>query len=235
MSDARAESGEADRRLLRVGGGCGVLLALLYVVITGVYVVVGAPAQSAAGLLEQLAAHAVAWWWICGLSVFTDLLFLPLGWALVRALPERRALAAVGAGLIALFVALDLALTWPAYARLLSLASDFAAAPDEPARRALEAAAGPAFSLLHSPLFGGYAIALPGVGIAAVAWAARGARFGRASLVAGLLTGALALVAVVGPVWSPGLGAAAIPASIATLSWAGAVGAKLWRLGAGRG
>ena len=76
------------RALGRIGGISAVVLAVAYVVITVLYVVVGAvPTEPDGGAwLTYLADRTAVWWGITGLSVLTDLLFLPIAAALFVAL-----------------------------------------------------------------------------------------------------------------------------------------------------
>ena len=66
--------GERDTKwLYRVGGSSGVALGISHIAIIGVYVAVGVPPKGVEERLVYHAAHTVAWWWILGLSVLTDL------------------------------------------------------------------------------------------------------------------------------------------------------------------
>ena len=71
-----------DGRLYRWGGAAGLLIGAGDVAIMALYAPMGAPPQGAAARLAYMAAHPTAWWWILGLSVVTDILFLPLFLAL---------------------------------------------------------------------------------------------------------------------------------------------------------
>jgi hypothetical protein len=71
------------------------------------------------------------WWGIASLSVVTDLLVLPIVAALHVALGRIKGSATLaGSGLLVLFVILDLAVTWPNYAALITLAGEAADAKD---------------------------------------------------------------------------------------------------------
>ena len=122
MSVAKSNVNEIrpdQKWLYRLGGISGLLLGLGYIVIIVLYVPLGAPSSGAEARLAQVAANTSAWWGILGLSVLTDFLFLPLALALYFALKGiNRTLMLLATICVALFVFLDLALTWTNYAAL---------------------------------------------------------------------------------------------------------------------
>jgi hypothetical protein len=154
------------RALYRAGAVSAIVLAVLYVVITGLYV---AAALAPTDLQARLAYHATnepTWWAIMWLSVFTDLLYMPVAAALYLALAtvNRNAMLA-GACLLVLFVILDLAITWPNYAALISLSAEYAATTGKAHRATLIAAASYPKAILDSSLLGAYIILVPGLGV----------------------------------------------------------------------
>lgn len=112
------------------------------------------------------AGKTAVWWAIVGLPVVTDVLFVPVASALYLALiglnrdAMRLAAAAVG-----LFVVLDLAVTGPNIAALITLTDSYAAAATDAQRAASVAAASYAAAVLTSALEGVYRIATLSVGI----------------------------------------------------------------------
>lgn len=135
MSIEAAIAGGSDRDerdLYRAGGIAAVGLGLSYLVITGLYVAGGALPAGAEGWLAHLSGRRAAWWAILGLSVLTDVLFLVVAWALDRALkPLRPNAALAGTGLLVLFALLDLVVTWPSYASLITLSDGYARAAND--------------------------------------------------------------------------------------------------------
>ena len=137
-----------------------------------------------------------------------------------------------GAGLLALFAILDLAITWPSFASLITLAGQHAAAVDDAERAAIVAAANYPASVLESSLFAVYAILVPAVGILLIGLVMRArTSLWRGHRLAGRGRRAyLGIVAVVGPLaWSP-LGTLAILTSVLTLVWILLAGIRLLRL-----
>jgi hypothetical protein len=208
--------------LKRLGGICALLLGLCYLVITGLYIGAGAVPEGVPDRLGYLAVHTGPWWAITGLSVLTDILFLAVI-AAICSIPGTRTAALAGAGLLGLFAILDLAVTWPNYASLISMSADYAAAADAD-RAAIAGAATYPAAVLDSPVFAAYAILVPAIGILFLSTALPGV-----TRYAGFATGVLGAIAVVGPyAWKP-LGAAAILASILTTVWVFLVGRHLLR------
>lgn len=121
-----SQADEDRRSLYRACGISAVALAVLYVVIPGLYLAAGLQPSETEAWLTYLADNQAAWWAIVGLSVFTDILYLPIAVALYVALaPVNRNAMLAGAGLLLLFVVLDLAIIWffVVGVRLLRLAS----------------------------------------------------------------------------------------------------------------
>ncbi len=180
--------------------------------------------------LGHLAGHTNEWWLILGLSVFTDILFLPVSWAAYTALKDLgRNTVLAGASLLILFVVLDLAVTWPNYAVLINISGKYAAANDEVLRTALVTAATYAFEVLSSTLFGVYTILIPSLGILAFGVVMRKSIFGKSAGILGIVTGIMGIVSVAGPFFVPILGMAAVLTSVLTLIWLIMIGCKLLR------
>jgi hypothetical protein len=217
--------------IYRLGGAAALAFVAGYIVIFVLYASVGAPPEGAEAWLAYGAGKAPAWWGIIGLSILTDILLIPIAFALYFALrPVHRDGALVSVAFIVLFVVLDLAVTWPNYAALVSLAN----AGNLPSPTALGAATYAA-AVVTSPLIGIYSIVTLSVGILIVGLVMlRGtAGFGRSAALVGVATGVLGIVSVAGPLLVDGLGAAIILASLLTTLWALFIGYRLLRLGLG--
>jgi hypothetical protein len=106
------------------------------------------------------------WWTILGLTVFTDILYLPVALALYLALREvNKNIMLMASSLTGLFVALDMAVTWSHYASILTLYEQYSMTMDQAKRRAYVAAAEYASAMLTSPLEIVYAIVILSSGI----------------------------------------------------------------------
>jgi hypothetical protein len=222
-----------EARWYRIGGYAAVALALGYVAITLAFIAAGAVPDGVEARLAYLAERTTLWWLILGVSVVTDLLFVPISIALYLALRDvDRPLALLGAGLLGLFVILDLAVTWPNYAALIVLGGQHASTADASQQVIEVAAATYPTAVLSSTLFAVYAILVPGLGILALGFVMlRATAFGRLAGSLGIATGLLAIVAVIGGAIVDGLGTLAILTSVLTTVWVLVSGIRLLRLG----
>jgi len=170
------------------------------------------------------------WWGILGLSVLTDLLFVPVALSLYLALKDiNRNVMLMATALVGLFVVLDLAVTWSNYASLIVLSGDFAAATSEAQRVADVAAASYASAVLSSPLERVYAIVILSFAILVIGLVMLEGRFGRATAYLALIVGVLGIVSIAG------LGVTIIMNALAATLWMFVVGFRLYRLGSQRG
>ena len=218
--------------LYRAGAVAALLFGVAYILIFPLYASVGAPPADAAAWLAYSTGKTEAWWAILGLSVLTDFLLVPIALALHLALrgADRNAML-VGTAFIGLFVALDLAVTWPNYAARISLSEGFATATTDEQRAAYLGAASYASAVLTSTLEGVYSIATLSLGILIVSLVMLRSGWGRTAGYVGIGTGVLGIVSVAGPFVATGLGAAVIAASVLTTLWALLVGLRLLRPG----
>lgn len=221
---------QSQKGLFRAGGISAIVLGISYILITVLYVFGGILPKGAEEELQYLSGHTTAWWGILGLSVLTDFLFLPVALALYAALKDiDRNITLAGASLVGMFAILDLAITWPNYASLITMSSHYAAASDIQ-RAALVAAATYASTVLNSSLFAVYAILVPSVGILLISIVMLKGTFNKATAYAGITTGVLGAIAVVGPIVVSALGTASIIASVLTLIWVILAGVRLCQL-----
>jgi hypothetical protein len=208
-----------------------VVLAGLYVVITGLYVTAGLVPTDVEARLIYLAGSEAAWWAIVWLSAFTDVLYLPIAVALYLALASvNRNAVLLGAGFLVLFVILDLAITWPNYAALISLGTEHAAATSDARRAAIVATASYPTAILDTKLLAAYIILVPGLGALVIGAVMLRSSFGRSAACLGVATGLAGIVAVFGPFIYEPLATVAILAAVLTLIWFFVAGIRLLRL-----
>jgi hypothetical protein len=229
MTSSEADSG--TRGLYRAAATSAIVLAVLYVVITGLYVASGLVPTDIDARLAYHAGNEGAWWAIVWLSVFTDLLYLPVAVALYVALASvNRNAVLTGAGFLVMFVILDLAVTWPNYAALISLSAEYAAATTDTQRATLLATAGYPKAILDSSLLGAYIILVPGLGVLVIGLVMLRSTFGRTTAWLGVVTGVSGIVAVFGRFIYEPLGTVAILTALLTLIWFFVLGLRLLRL-----
>ncbi len=220
------------RWLYRVGGISALLLGIGYVIIIPLYVHVGAPPSGGEAWLQYLAGKATVWWAILGLSILTDVLYVPVALSLYLALKGvNRSAMLVATAFVGLFTVLDLAVTWTNYASLITLSGKYAAATNGAQRAAYVAAANYASAVLASSLEAVYSILVLSVGILLIGLVMRKGVFGRSTAYLGVATGILGIVTVVGPLFVMALSVTIIITSVLTTLWVLLVGYKLYRLG----
>lgn len=191
--------GADGRQLRRLGGVAAIGIGVAYIVTITLYAGVGAPPTGGEAWLRYLAPRTAGWWGILALSVLTDLLFVPVAFALYSLLKAvNRTAMLLATGLVALFVVLDLAVTWANYAALITLSGEYAAATDSVRRASLVAAADYASAVLSSRLEVVYAIVLLSSAILMIGVVMLKGKFGRLPAYLGLATGILGVATLSG-------------------------------------
>jgi hypothetical protein len=212
--------------LYRAGGISALLLGLGYLAIIPLYATVGAPPSDGEAWLKYLVGKTTVWWAILGLSVLTDLLFVPVAVALYLALKgvNRNAML-LATALVGLFVVLDLAVTWSNFASLITLTGKYAAATSDAERTTYVAAANYAAAVLTSRLEAVYSILVLSVGILVTGLVMLRGIFSTMTAYVGLVTGISGSIAVASA-WS----IATIIASVLTTVWILLVAFRLYGL-----
>ena len=215
-----------EKQCYRWGGIAALLLAIGYVAIIPLFTWVGAPPATGEAWFRYLPGKTTAWWVIIWLSVVTDLLYLPVAWALwiaLRKAGKNLMLAAVVC--LHLFVVLDLAVTWTHHASLLALFQNYSSAADVAHRAVYLAAAEYASSIYATPLLTFYIMVIPGLGELFAGLAMLKGRFGKACAWTGVVTGVFGILSLTG--FFPVIMAAALGSTL----WFFLVGVRLLRFG----
>jgi len=169
MNDKMQFSVDPDEKwLYRVSGIAAIVLVVGYFLTFPIYFWVGEqPASGVEAQLAYFADHAVGWWAIVFLMVFTDLLLVPIFFGIYTALKHiNKGLMFVALAFKAfLFVILDLAVTWTAFSTMIIAGVQYDAAATETQRAALAAGAAYASVMMNSPVAGLYGIVIPSLGV----------------------------------------------------------------------
>ena len=219
--------------IYRVGGLSGIVLGIGYLLTFPVVIVYagGFPPPGAEATLVFFAEHASDWWAATALMVLTDLLYIPLFLALYHALKgfnKYLMLLAFACG--ALFVALDLAITWTSYPSMIILSGNYAEATSDAQRSLIVAAAGYPSAIVDSPLSGIYAILFPGLGELLASLVMRKGIFSKTLAYMGVIAGVSGILAGIGPIFISDLETFQyINASLAMI-WFFVTGFKLYKL-----
>ena len=212
--------------LYRVAGISGLVLGVGYIAIFPLYARVGPPPSGGEAWLTYLVGKTTVWWVILWLSVLTDLLFVPLAFALYLSLKEiNRGAMLIATAFIGLFVCLDLAVTWSNYASLLILGSNYVAAANDLQRAVYVGVAHYPAAVLASPLHVVYAIVILSSGILFVGVVMLKGVFSKATAYVGIVTGIFGIASLTR------LGVAVIGNALLATLWVLLVGYRLYRLG----
>lgn len=232
MSVATSQADPGGRWLYLAGGVSAVALGIGYIGIIGLYVPIGAPPSGVEARLAYLAGNTAAWWAILGLSVFTDFLFVPLALSLYTALKGfNKSAMLLATSCVALFVFLDLALTWTNYAALINFSGRYAAAANAAEKAAIVGFANYPAAVLESGLLFVYNSLVLAVGILLTGLVMLRGVFNRSTAYLGLLTGTLGIVSVAGSFFGNALSAGIIVTSLLMTVWVLIVGYRLCKLG----
>ena len=212
--------------LYRLGGISALVIGTAYVATVGLYAQVGSPPSGGETSLVYFAGKTTVWRAILGLSVATDVLYIPVALSLYFALKDVNWNAMlVATALVALFVVLDLAVTWSNFASLIVLSGDYAVATNDAQRAADVAAASYASAVLTSPLERVYAIVILSSGILVIGLVMLKGLFRRTTAYLGLITGVLGILSIAG------LTVTIILNALFATIWVFFVGYRLYRLG----
>jgi len=212
--------------LYRLGGISALVIGTAYVATVGLYAQVGPPPSGGQASLVYFAGKTTVWWAILGLSVATDVLYVPVALSLYFALKDiNRNAMLVATAFVGLFVVLDLAVTWSNFASLIVLSGDYAVATNDAQRAADVAAASYASAVLTSPLERVYAIVILSSGILVIGLVMLKGLFRRTTAYLGLITGVLGILSIAG------LTVTIILNALFATIWVFFVGYRLYRLG----
>ncbi len=194
-----ANASPDNRWLFKTGGLCTFVLWLAYVATVVLYFSVGKLPSDGAAWLTFLGGKTALWWTIIGLSVLTDLLFIPLALALYASLSRTSRLPSlIPLALMALWVPLDLAGTWSHYASLMTLSGRYAGPATAAQRAPIVAAADYGAAFLGSRLEAVFTTGLLSFAILLGSVVMRKSGFGKAASWSGIGGGFFGMLAVTG-------------------------------------
>ncbi len=213
------------KRVYRVGGLSALALGVAYVITIPLFAHAGAMPVGGEASLKYLAGKTTEWWVILGLSVLTDFLYVPVALSLYVALRGiNRSVMLVAIAFVALFIALDLAITWANYAALITLGGEYAAAANDAQRAAYVAAADYASAVLNSRLEIVYSIVTLSFAILMIGLVMLKGIFGKSAAYVAIGTGILGIISISG--W----GVTIIMNALLATVWVLLVGYRLYRL-----
>jgi len=217
--------------MYRLGGISAFVLVMGYLILIALYVPVYPFPDTGQAMLEYLNGKTLVWWAIIGVSALTDLLYALIVFSLYQALKGiNRNVMVVATGFKWLFVVLELAISWPNYAALITLSDGYAAATTDVQRAAYVASANYSTAVLNSTVPGVYAIVFPALGTLLIGLVMRKGLFNKGTAYLGVVTGVLGIVSVVGPLLVSALEPTIILTSLLSTVWFLLVGFRLYKL-----
>jgi hypothetical protein len=215
----------------QAGGIASLLLAAGYIIIMPLFATVGAPPVGAQARLEYHSTGTTAWWGIVALSVLTDLLFVPIAVSLYAAFRRfGQPAMLVATTFTLLFVALDLAVLWPAKVSLIGLGQQYATASPTQRDLLIAAAAYPS-AVVDSILTSIYSVLTLGIGLLSTGVVMLRSGTARATAIIGALTGALGIASVIQTAVTGSFAILVVIASLLTIVWLIMIGWGLLRSG----
>lgn len=226
--DSVCPQNASDKQFIRCGAIAALAIAAGYLIIIPLYAHVGHPPAGADAWFNYLPGKTTTWWEILGLSVFTDLLYVPVALALYLVLQTvNKNMMLLAAVFMGTFVVLDLAITWGHYASILQLYADYASSADSAHRSACLAAAQYAAAVLSTRLEIFYAIVTASTGILLTGFVMLKSTLGKVEAYLGIVTGILGVLALSGSY------AAIIGNALLATIWFLLVGIRLLKLARG--
>ena len=215
-----------------MSGVSAIILVISYIVIIVLYVFSGVSPTEGDALLKHIAAHTAERWSILGLSVFTDLLYIPVGYSLYIMLKEvnKNAMLA-GLGFFILFVFLDLAVTWTNYSSLITLSNQYATATSDSQRETIIATADYVSGVISSGLIRVYIILFPAIGILIFSLIMLKGEVSKTIAYLGVVTGVVGTISVAVTLFMSSFGITVVITSILTTAWFSLIGIRFLRLG----
>ena len=238
MGSVKDNQQEYDKRfnrwLYRVAGFSGIAIAVGYVFITAGFTISGPPLPTGAeAWVTYMAGKSNLWWGIIWLSIITDILYLPVAAGLYNLLKNvHKGMILVSGALFALFVVLELAITWSNYAAIIELINRYDLATTEPQRALYLSTIEYASSVFQTPVNAFYSIFIPSIAvILASIVMLKSEIFGKVASYTGLFSGTLNAFSVIGGFFNSTLALLVRPGSVLALIWFFAVGVKFLKLG----
>ena len=229
LEEARVRADQSWKGVFRVGGICLLVIGVVYLIGAVLSIILGPPPSSGELYLKSLAGHTMLAQVNFGLFALTDFLLVPAALALYLALKHlAKNPMLIAAGLLALFLVLDLAITELNSLTLVSLTQHYAAATSAAQRSAYVAAADYALATIPIATFFSYMVSSLGLLITSLVML-KGV-FNRPTALLGIVA---SIEGIVGSfyVFFPALAGLLVPSLITFGLWALFAGTRLYKFG----
>lgn len=217
------------KQVLRIAGYSGIIIAVAYVFITIAYTISGFPLpESASEWTTYLEGKITLWWCIIWLSIITNILYLPFAYGLYEVLKKTyKTLIIAAGGLFALFVFLELSVTWTNYPAIIGLSQKYKLARTNIQKEEILSAIEYASASFQTPVAGFYFVVIPALAAIIASFALlKSKEFGKVLPWIGFISGVCNIVSVLGGYIISSLEALVVPGSFLILFWFGGIGIK---------
>ncbi len=229
VEEARRQVDPSWKGVYRLGGVCLLVSGLTFLAVAIISLVLGPAPSGGEEYLKSLASHALLAQVNFGIYAITDFLMMPVILALFLSLKHiNRNAMLVAAGILALYIIFDFAITEMNSLTLVSLTQHYTAAASDAERSAYVAAADYALATLPIATFCSYAVSSIGLIITGLVML-KGV-FNRPTALLGIFAGVEGTVGAFYGIYPP-LTALLIPALITYGLWAILGGVRLFKLG----
>ncbi len=221
------------KQLFLVAGYCGIVIAIVYAFISIAFAVSGFPLPTeGSAWVTYLEGKTNIWWCIIWFSIITNILYLPFTYGLYELLKKNyKALLMIVGVLFALFVFLELSITWTNYPTIIELFQRYNLASSETQKLMALSAIEFASASFQTPVTTFYTIVIPSLATILASYVLfKSKDFGKIIPFIGFISGICNIISVWGGYFFESLEKLVIPGSFLILFWFSGIGIKFIKL-----
>ena len=217
------------RQLFLIAGYSGILIAIGYIFLPIAFAVSGFPLPTEASKwITYLTGKTNIWWGIIWLSIITNILYLPFAHGLYELFKKsHRVHVMISELLFALFVFLELSITWTNYPTIIELSQKYALSSSETQRLMILSAIEFASTSFQTPVTAFYTIVIPSLATILASYVMfKYKDFGKIIPFIGFISGICNIISVWGGYFFEPLEKLVMPGSFLALFWFMGIGIK---------
>ncbi len=221
------------KQLFLIAGCSGIVIAVGYAFLPIAFAISGFPLPSEASQwVTYLEGKTNIWWWIIWISIITNILYLPFAYGLYELLKKNyKALIMISGVLFALFVFLELSITWTNYPAIIELSQKYNLASSETQKLVILSAIEFASASFQTPVTAFYTIVIPSLATILASYVMfKNKAFGKTIPLIGFISGICNVISVWGGYFYEPLEKLVMPGSFLVLFWFAGIGVKFIKL-----
>ena len=218
-----------ERQLFIIAGYSGILIAIGYIFLPIAFAVSGFPLPTEASKwITYLTGKTNIWWCIIWISIITNILYLPFAHGLYELFKKSHKIHIMIAELLfALFVFLELSITWTHYPTIIELFQKYNLASSEAQRLMILSAMEFASASFQTPITAFYTIVIPSLATILASFVMfKSKNFGKTIPFIGFISGTCNVISIWGGYFVESLEKLIIPGSFFVLFWFMGIGIK---------